>query len=72
MNGEEKDFEVACRADVQDILERFHDRLAHPGINSSVLSIRQRYYWPGMYTQITDYVSSAHYISTIKFNFSLL
>ena len=45
IRGEEKDLEVPSSSELQGILEKYHDQIGHPGINSSVKSIKQRYHW---------------------------
>lgn len=44
-----------------EVLLSFHDSLlagAHQGVERTYHSIRLRYYWPGMYADITQYVKS--------------
>ena len=58
IRGEENDLEVPSSSELQGILEKYHDQIGHPGIiNSSVKSIKQRYHWMGLYSDVSNYVS---------------
>ena len=64
--GTETDLEVPSSVELPSILEKYHDQIAHPGINSSVKSIKQRYYWLGLYSDVSNYVSSLNLLSEIR------
>ena len=49
--------EVPSRGELESIFTKHHDRLDHPGINSTVNEIQQKYTWVGMYPDIANYVS---------------
>ena len=48
-------FKYPLKSDIPKILEDYH--IDHPGINCMAASIRQRYFWDGMYQNIHDFVS---------------
>ncbi len=41
-----------------DILAMFHDTLSHPNVEKCYYTIRSRYYWRGLYTDIVAYTQS--------------
>ena len=49
--------EVPLYEELNAIFEKYHDDLGHPGMNSTVRSIQQRFTWVGMYPQIRNFVS---------------
>ena len=58
LEGTEVDVKVALSEEVDGILKKFHDKVGHPGINSTYLAIQQQYYWKGMFTDVSQYVSA--------------
>ena len=57
MNGEETLVVVPEATNLREIFNEFHDQVGHPGINATVKDIQQRYFWRGMYNEISEYVS---------------
>eukprot|EP00730_Choanoeca_flexa_P008441 TRINITY_DN12487_c1_g5_i1.p3 TRINITY_DN12487_c1_g5~~TRINITY_DN12487_c1_g5_i1.p3 ORF type:complete len:360 (+),score=44.39 TRINITY_DN12487_c1_g5_i1:2197-3276(+) len=43
---------------IQAVLHKFHDQHGHLGFTTTLQRIRERYYWPGMYSDILHYVST--------------
>ena len=65
MNGEESLVVVPEATDLREI-NKFHDDVGHPGINATVKGIQQRYFWRGMYNEISEYVSfSSQYVNCL-------
>ncbi|KAI6659467.1 hypothetical protein LOD99_10768 [Oopsacas minuta] len=53
-----RSLEVVCSDQVSDIIRRYHDSAAHPGINTTIKSIKHEYFWPGMSKDARNYVQS--------------
>lgn len=54
-----------------DILLSYHDSISggcHLGIQKTYEAIRQKYFWPGMYQHIYDYIASCNICQRIKRN----
>jgi transposase InsO family protein/predicted aspartyl protease len=43
---------------VKAVLSKFHDQTGHLGFTSTLHTIRSRYFWPGMYSDVRQYVST--------------
>ena len=43
-----------------DIYRKFHDQVGHPGINTTLSSVQQRYTWAGIGKDVKEYVSYFH------------
>ena len=43
---------------IAEALKLYHDSAAHPGINATIRSIKQKYFWPGLNKDVTHYISS--------------
>jgi Integrase zinc binding domain/Integrase core domain len=61
---------VAPLALQEKILRRLHDdpTSGHLGIDQTYESCQKRFFWPGMYTTIRNYVSSCHICQTTKYS----
>jgi hypothetical protein len=61
---------VAPQALHDKILRRLHDdpTSGHMGIDKTYESVQKRFFWPGMYTTIRNYVASCHSCQTAKFS----
>ena len=53
----EKLFEVVQANEVPQVIRRFHDSTGHPGMNSTIIAIKEKYYWFGLNKDVKDYVS---------------
>ena len=54
-----------------DILLSYHDSIAtgcHMGVQKTYEGVRQKYFWPGMYQHIYDYITSCKTCQIIKRN----
>ena len=49
--------EVVSSDRVSEIFKLYHDSAAHPGINTTVRSIKEKYFWPGLSKDVRNYVS---------------
>ena len=49
--------EVARSDDLDKFFKLYHDSAAHPGINATIKSIRQRLFWTRLNKDVTQYVS---------------
>ena len=45
------------KSQLDEIYQRFHDQVGHPGIHATLHSVQQRYTWTGMHIDVRDYVS---------------
>ena len=43
------------------ILKNAHDRLGHRGIDATYQTVKERFYWPNMWNDVTHYVQSCHW-----------
>ena len=59
--------EVSTREEISGILNRFHDQVGHPGINSTYSALQQRFTWKGMCAEVTDYVSFLEIVIYISY-----
>ena len=62
LDGRNTEVEVPTSGEIRRILERMHDLLGHPGINTTYNSVQQRFSWKGMYASMEDYVSGYYVI----------
>ena len=53
----EKLFEVVQSTEVPQIISLFHDSAGHPGMNATIISIKEKYYWCGLNKDVKDHVS---------------
>ena len=58
--------EVFTREEISGILNRFHDKVGNPGINSTYSAL-QRFTWKGMFAEVTDYVSFVEIVKYISY-----
>ena len=49
-----------------DVLKLYHDSAAHPGINSTIKAIKQKYFWPGLTEDVTKCVSNWLQMTRLK------
>ena len=54
-----------------EILKRMHDNNAHPGLTRFYMSLRERYYWNGMYAEAESYVKSCEVCQKTKYQTNL-
>ena len=40
----------------EEVLRGLHDHVGHPGVERTVRLLRERFYWPGMYTDVETWV----------------
>ena len=52
----------------KDILEAFHDKIAHPGEKQTIGQLENNYFWPSMSTDAKDYIRVCHECQTTKPN----
>ena len=52
------------------ILRAYHDQGAHQGMDRTYASIRSKYFWPKMYSDILDYVNTCETCQRSKRNYS--
>ena len=57
MEGTETDLAVPLQSELDSIYEKFHDEVGHPGINTTLHSVQQRYTWAGVSQDVKEYVS---------------
>ena len=50
--------QVPLQFHLDSIYERFHDEVGHPGINTTLDSVHQRYTWVGIFQAVREYVTS--------------
>jgi hypothetical protein len=53
----------------QDVMKSYHDSLAggcHLGVQRTYLAIKEKYFWPGMYQNVYDYVTSCDVCQRVK------
>ena len=52
-----------------DVLKSYHDSLAggcHLGVQRTYTAIKQTYFWPGMYQNVYDYITSCDVCQRVK------
>ena len=43
---------------IPEVLYSLHDAMGHQGVERTISLLRSRCYWPGMYTQVREYIST--------------
>jgi hypothetical protein len=49
-------------------IQFYHDQLAHPGRLRTIATLQLAYWWPGLATEVADYVSSCQFCNLHKHN----
>ena len=54
---------------INDVFKSYHDSLAggcHLGVQRTYTAIKQKYFWPGMYQNVYDYITSCDVCQRVK------